>query len=152
MYLSGGSCVMLIIMGGGAMRTLFRIVCGDAETCRARSVTGAEWFLVFMLIAIAIAQFPNLNSIARVSLVGAITGVAYCTIIWVLAVRNGHVGGVSYVPLLKAAGKPGWVRARDALNAVGIIALAFRGHNLILEIQVRHISFQARGRSFINKV
>ncbi|PKI64880.1 lysine histidine transporter-like 8 [Punica granatum] len=136
MYLSGGTCVMLIITGGGAMRTLFRIIaCGDAATCHAVSLTGAEWFLVFTCIAIAVAQLPNLNSIAGVSLIGAITGVAYCTIIWVLAVQEGHAGSLSHEPLVLAAGKSGWARAGDALNAVGIIALAFRGHNLILEIQ-----------------
>ncbi|KAK4752058.1 hypothetical protein SAY87_020856 [Trapa incisa] len=136
MYLSGGSCVILIITGGGAMRTLFDIFCAEGDTCRSRSLSGAEWFLVFTCIAMAIAQFPNLNSIAGVSLVGAVTGVTYCTILSVLAVRNSRRSGVSYEPLLATAGKSVWTRSGDALYAVGTVALSFRGHNLILEIQV----------------
>ncbi|KAI6677525.1 hypothetical protein NL676_038321, partial [Syzygium grande] len=56
MYLSGGTCVTMIITGGGAMELLFETMCGG---------DGAA--------PIIIAQRPNLHSIAAVSLFGAIT-------------------------------------------------------------------------------
>lgn len=129
MYLSGGSCVALIILGGGTMKIFFQIVCGDA--CSLKPPTLVEWYVVFACSAVLLAQFPNLNSIAGVSLIGALTAVGYCTLIWVLSVVQGRPDGVSYAPLedIKSNG------IFRIFNALGIIAFAFRGHNLVLEIQ-----------------
>ncbi|KAK2989655.1 hypothetical protein RJ640_026891, partial [Escallonia rubra] len=130
MYLAGGTCVALIVIGGSTMKTFFEIVC--AGTCTATKLTTVEWYLVFTCGAVLLSQLPNLNSIAGVSLIGAITAVGYCTIIWVVSVTEGRVPNVSYNPV--RAGKQ-IARAFDLLNALGIVAFAFRGHNLILEIQ-----------------
>lgn len=92
-----------------------------------------EWYLVFTCGAIIIAQLPNLNSIAGVSLVGAVTAISYCTLLWVLSTSQGRPEGVTYEPL-KA--KSEIAQVCSVLNAIGVIALAFRGHNLVLEIQV----------------
>lgn len=132
MYLSGGTCVALIMIGGGTMKMFFELVCN--ETCNVKPLTIIEWYLVFACIATMIAQLPNLNSIAGVSLVGAITAVSYCTLIWVLSVSKGRLDGVSYEPL---DAKSDVATLFETLNALGIIAFAFRGHNLVLEIQVR---------------
>lgn len=134
MYLSGGTCVMLIITAGGNMETLYKIACGGGSTCEAKSLTGVEWFLVFTCMAIAIAQIlPNLNSVAKVSMVGAITAVAYCTFIWALSINKGRSNGVSYSPSQES--KSDMAEFGNIFNAIGKIALAFRGHNLVLEIQ-----------------
>ncbi|GMN34832.1 hypothetical protein TIFTF001_004929 [Ficus carica] len=130
MYLSGGTCVTLIMIGGGTMKMFFELVCN--ETCTVTTLTIIEWYLVFACIATMIAQLPNLNSIAGVSLVGAITAVSYCTLIWVLSVSKGRLDGVSYGPL---DAKSDVATLFETLNALGIIAFAFRGHNLVLEIQ-----------------
>ncbi|XP_043714518.1 lysine histidine transporter-like 8 [Telopea speciosissima] len=131
MYLSGGTCVALITLGGGTMKHFFQIVCGD--TCLSKTLTTVEWFLVFTFCAIVLAQLPNLNSIAGVSLLGAITAITYCTMIWVISVTHGRVTGASYEPLQPY--KSETAKAFSVLNAIGIIAFAFRGHNLVLEIQ-----------------
>jgi hypothetical protein len=81
----------------------------------------------------AAVPVPNLNSIAVVSLVGATAAVAYCTVFWVVSVAKGRVAGVAYDPVKVANGVDG---ALGILNGLGIIAFAFRGHNLALEIQV----------------
>ncbi|KAK7312192.1 hypothetical protein VNO77_35876 [Canavalia gladiata] len=133
MYLSGGSCVMLIITGGGTMKLLFKTLC-DSERCNAHSPSGAEWFLVFTCVAILIAQLPNLNSMAAVSLVGAVTAITYCTLFWALSVKKGRPNDISYSPSLSQHSTP-VAKIGDILNAVGIIMLSFRGHNLLLEIQ-----------------
>ncbi|KAM6541075.1 hypothetical protein CsatB_005522 [Cannabis sativa] len=77
-------------------------------------------------------KLPNLNSIAGVSLIGSVTAVGYCTLIWVVSVSKGTLPGVSYNPI---EAKTDLRQFFDVLNALGIIAFAFRGHNLILEIQ-----------------
>ncbi|KAJ7957949.1 lysine histidine transporter-like 8 [Quillaja saponaria] len=130
MYLSGGTCVALIMIGGGTMKIFFQIVCG--ETCNVKPPTIIEWYLVFTISALLLAQLPNLNSVAGVSLIGAITAVGYCTLIWVVSVAQGRVQGVSYDPRGK---KSPVARIFTVLNAFGIVAFAFRGHNLVLEIQ-----------------
>ncbi|GAA0150772.1 hypothetical protein LIER_09635 [Lithospermum erythrorhizon] len=130
MYLSGGTCVTLIIIGGSTSKLLYQTLCG--ATCTTQPLTTAEWYLVFTCAAIVLSQLPNLNSIAGISLVGAVTAVGYCTMLWTVSVAEGRLPGVSYNPVLS---KRDISRAFDILNSLGIIAFAFRGHNLILEIQ-----------------
>ncbi|KAK3231951.1 hypothetical protein Dsin_003832 [Dipteronia sinensis] len=130
MYLSGGTCVTLIMIGGGTMKIFFQIVCSD--TCKVTPLSTIEWYMVFSCSAMALSQLPNLNSIAGVSLIGAITAVSYCTMIWVVSIVQGRPTSVSYDP---PQSKSDVARICSILNALGIIAFAFRGHNLVLEIQ-----------------
>ncbi|KAI3446314.1 hypothetical protein Pfo_002979 [Paulownia fortunei] len=130
MYLSGGTCVALIVIGGSTSRMFYETLCG--ATCTSKPLTTVEWYLVFTCAAVLLSQLPNLNSIAGVSLIGSVTAVGYCTAIWVVSVAEGRLPNVSYNPV-----RAGTEIARifDVLNALGIISFAFRGHNLILEIQ-----------------
>ena len=131
MYLSGGTCVALIIVGGSTLKLFFQIICGHG--CNAKPLTTLEWYLVFTCAAVLLSQLPNLNSIAGVSLIGAATAIAYCTIMWLVAVTEGRLEGVSYDPVRPVENV---ALIFGVLNALGIIAFSFRGHNLILEIQV----------------
>ncbi|PNY02091.1 hypothetical protein L195_g025395, partial [Trifolium pratense] len=137
MYLSGGTCVILIITGGGTMKQLFKILCENdngVQTCTAHSLSGVEWFLVFTCAAILVAQLPNLNSVAAVSLLGAVASITYCTLFWSLSVKKGRPEGVSYSTTLVSQ-ESTMVKISDIINAIGIIVLSFRGHNVVLEIQ-----------------
>ncbi|PQM36045.1 lysine histidine transporter-like 8 [Prunus yedoensis var. nudiflora] len=109
----------------------FQIVCGP--TCTVKSLTPAAWYLVFTVVASILAQLPNLNSIAGVSLVGAVSAIGYSTLFWVVYLDKGKLPNVSYDPL--KADKQ-YIHFCDVLNTLGMIAFAFRGHNLIIEIQV----------------
>ncbi|KAK1419365.1 hypothetical protein QVD17_28531 [Tagetes erecta] len=130
-YLSAGTCVTLIIIGGSTSKIFFQVVCA-ANECKAETLTTVEWYLVFTCGAVLLSQLPNLNSIAGVSLVGAITALGYCTMIWSISVSEGRLPNVSYNPIRVGSEVS---KIFDVLNALGIIAFAFRGHNLILEIQ-----------------
>lgn len=114
------------------MKTIFEIMCGDA--CHVTPPTVAEWYWVFACAAMVLSQLPNLNSMARVSLIGAITAISYCTVIWVVSVVQGKPAGVSYEPV---EANSEVAKLCNIFNALGIIAFAFRGHNVILEIQVK---------------
>ncbi|KAH7842783.1 hypothetical protein Vadar_009239 [Vaccinium darrowii] len=137
MYLSGGTCVSLIINAGKTIELFYRTMCSNGPTiCNPKAFTPAECFLVFACLAIAVALFcPNLNSVAGVSFIGAITAVGYCTSIWVMSVSRGKPDGESYASSMATSSEI--VRFRDVLTALGIIAVAFRGHNVVLEIQVK---------------
>ncbi|KAG7966893.1 hypothetical protein I3843_08G071900 [Carya illinoinensis] len=127
MYLSGGTCVTLIMIGGGTMKVLFHIICG------ANPLTTIEWYVIFTCCATVLAQLPNLNSIAGVSLIGAITAISYGMLIWIVSISKSRPMGISYDPVPHA--KSHAERVFTIFNALGIIAFAFRGHNLVLEIQ-----------------
>ncbi|GMY05338.1 lysine histidine transporter-like 8 [Fagus crenata] len=130
LYLSAGTNVALIIIGGSTSKMFYQILCG--ATCTAKPLTTVEWFLVFTSAAVLLSQLPNLNSIAGVSLIGAITAIGYCTLIWVVSVAEGRLPAVSYKTV---HAKTQTAEVFSVLNALGIVAFAFRGHNLILEIQ-----------------
>lgn len=126
-----------IIIGASTSKIFFQVVCAN-NGCSAETLTVVEWYLIFTCGAILLSQLPNLNSIAGISLVGAITALGYCTTIWVVSVSKGRLPNVSYNPVRVGSHI---TKAFDVLNALGIIAFAFRGHNLILEVQVNYYYF-----------
>ncbi|KAK7837575.1 lysine histidine transporter-like 8 [Quercus suber] len=115
------------------MDLIFKTLCDRDAMCHAKSLTNTEWFLVFTCLAILIAQLPNLNYVAWVSLIGAITVVLYSSLIWALSIIKDRPIGISYSQFDKL--KSNMEKFSDVLNVLGIIALAFKGHNVILEIQ-----------------
>jgi amino acid permease len=123
--------VALNIIGGSTSKLFFQTVCGQA--CTVQTLTPVEWYLVFASAAVLLSQLPNLNSIAGVSLIGSITAVVYCTIMWMVSVNKDRLSGITYKPV---RGPKEVDRLFEVLNSLGIIAFAFRGHNLVLEIQV----------------
>ncbi|KAL9415558.1 hypothetical protein AB3S75_043783 [Citrus x aurantiifolia] len=133
-YLSGGTCIMLIITAGADLETLYKIMCGGIATCEAKSLPGVVWCLLFICIAVVVSQLlPNLNSVLKFSKTGTVTAVVYVTLLWALTIRKGRANDVSYSRVEE--GKSGMAKYANILNAIGTIVLAFRGHNLVLEIQ-----------------
>lgn len=126
------------------MKIFFHTVCG--ATCKTNLLSTMEWYIVFVCLAVILIQLPNLNSIAGVSLIGAVTAISYCKLTWVLSVTKTRPLEVSYDPV-RTKSEVGNICS--VLNALGIIAFAFRGHNLVLEIQVNEerlsISIGTRG-------
>lgn len=129
-----GTCIGLITYGGSSLELFFKTVC---PTC-TDPLTPIKWYLVFTLFCVLVAHFPNLNSVAGVSLVGAIMAVAYCTLVWSLSVSVPRPPIVTYDIVV---GKSTTASVFMILNALGLIVFAFRGHNLSLEIQVRLFTF-----------
>lgn len=121
------------------MKLFFQIVCGPL--CSSNPLTTVEWYLVFTSLCIVLSQLPNLNSIAGLSLIGAITAITYSTMVWVLSVSQERPPSISYEPLSFPTVSASLF---SVLNALGIVAFAFRGHNLALEIQVSFCSLEYR--------
>ncbi|KAI3804057.1 hypothetical protein L1987_32225 [Smallanthus sonchifolius] len=130
-YLSLGTCVASIIIGASTLKIFFQIVCA-VDKCNPEKLTVAEWYLVFTCGVVLLSQLPNLNSIAGISLIGSVSALGYCSTIWLVSVSKGRIPNVSYNPVRVGSSV---TRFFDVLNALGIIAFAFRGHNLVLEIQ-----------------
>ncbi|PWA42986.1 amino acid transporter, transmembrane domain-containing protein [Artemisia annua] len=129
--LSFGTCITCIIIGASTSKIFFQVACASSG-CKPETLTVVEWYLVFACAAIILSQLPNLNSIAGISLIGAIAAVGYCTTIWTVSVTKDRLPNVSYNPIRIGSHA---TRFFDVLNAVGIIAFAFRGNNFLLEVQ-----------------
>ncbi|KAI5068122.1 hypothetical protein GOP47_0016467 [Adiantum capillus-veneris] len=130
LYLTAGTATAIMVVGGGSLKLFFKIICGP--NCGASPLTTIEWYLVFAMLSAVLAQLPNLNSIAGVSLVGALTAIIYSTMLWTLSISRERPPGVSYTA---EEGKSFVEKVFLTLNALGIVAFAFRGHNLAMEIQ-----------------
>ncbi|KAF5189343.1 Lysine histidine transporter-like [Thalictrum thalictroides] len=63
---------------------------------------------------------------------GSITAVLFCTLLWSISISKSRPTDISYIPIKH---RTDIGTSFSALNAIGIIAFTFRGHNLILEIQ-----------------
>ncbi|RWV80438.1 hypothetical protein GW17_00058293 [Ensete ventricosum] len=130
--------------GIGFQALLLPIACGSL--CSSNPLSTVEWYLVFTFLCIVLSQLPNLNSIAGLSLIGALTAITYTSMAWILSVGQERPPSVSYQPL----SSPSFgAAAYSVSNALGIIAYAFRGHNLALEIQVARLP---RSRDCFRKV
>lgn len=94
----------------------------------------AEWSLLFIIITVILSQFfPNLDSAAKIAALGTLATVMYSTLLVVLSLFQNRPNGISYS--VKQAPK----EHKDiygTINALGLIAFSFRGHNVILDIQV----------------
>ncbi|KAK1360538.1 lysine histidine transporter-like 8 [Heracleum sosnowskyi] len=131
MYLSGGTCVLLIINGGSCLRSLYVEMWGYDYSKPASS--DAEWCLLFIIIAVILSQFsPNLDSAAKIAALGSLAAAMYSTLLVVLSLVQNRPNGISYS--VKQAPKE-QKEIYGAINALGLIAFAFRGHNVILDIQ-----------------
>lgn len=135
LYLSSGACIIYIIIGGAVMKIFFHSMCGGDPGCTASAPNGALCFLGFACAAIFMAQFfPNLSSLGWVTVIGSIAALAYCSLLWIVPLARGRPNNdVETVPVL-LTGSP--IRIRDAVVGFELLLLAFRGHNLVLEIQV----------------
>ncbi|KAF3544437.1 hypothetical protein DY000_02009887 [Brassica cretica] len=124
MYLSGGACAILVITGGKTIKQLQDIMSADVTV----PLTTLQCFLIFSILAVLMSQFPNMNSLFGLSLVGSVMAVAYSTAVWTLPLASErNQNNVSYT--IKDTSFD------NIINAIGFIALAFRGSNLVLEIQ-----------------
>ncbi|CAA0807714.1 Lysine histidine transporter-like 7 [Striga hermonthica] len=132
MYLSTGTCIVYIINGGTIIELFFQSICYDNDHFNSKTLTGAEWFLIFIFLSALTAQFfPNLNSLTVVSAIGSFTAVFYCFLLWIMSLDKGRVHEQMDGNDIIIDGS-GFL---NVLNGLGIVALAFRGHNLVLEIQ-----------------
>lgn len=133
LYLSGGTCVLLIINGGSCLTSFYLEMCGP-DHCTTRPLSGAEWYLIFITLAVILSQIsPNLNSATKVAVIGTLAAIIYTTLLVVLSLGQDRPEASSLYSV-KHAPK----RQKDiygVINALGLIAFAFRGHNVVLEIQ-----------------
>ncbi|KAE9454228.1 hypothetical protein C3L33_13901, partial [Rhododendron williamsianum] len=89
------------------------------------------WIMIFASIHFFLSHLPNFNSISGISLLAAVMSLTYSTIAWVASLKKGVIEQVDYTP----RGKTPTNNVFNFLSALGDVAFAYAGHNVVLEIQ-----------------
>ncbi|XP_041999636.1 lysine histidine transporter 1-like [Salvia splendens] len=121
-----GLNTVYLITGGQSLAKFHDLVCTD---CHRISTT--YFILIFASVHFVLSQLPSLNSISGVSLAAAVMSISYSTVAWAASVDKGVQPAVEYG--YKSNTTSGTVF--NFFNAMGTIAFAYGGHNVIMEIQ-----------------
>lgn len=121
-----GLDIVYNLTGGTAMKYVYQQTC--SQPCRSFGLSA--WIVVFAAIQLILAQIPNFHSLSLISLLAAVMSITYSTIGIAASAHNADPDAVYNLDgETKAAGIFG------VFNALGTIAFAYGGHNVILEIQ-----------------
>ncbi|KAF2316467.1 hypothetical protein GH714_041808 [Hevea brasiliensis] len=121
-----GVCIVYMVTGGRSLKKFHDLVC---STCKQIKLT--YFIMIFASVHFVLSHLPNFNSISGVSLAAAVMSLSYSTIAWAASIHKGRQPDVQYG--YKATTTPGTVF--DFFTALGDVAFAYAGHNVVLEIQ-----------------
>uniref|UniRef100_A0ACD5T734 Uncharacterized protein n=1 Tax=Avena sativa TaxID=4498 RepID=A0ACD5T734_AVESA len=125
-----GLNIVYMVTGGKSLHKFHEIIC---EGRKCKKITLPYFTMIFASVQFILSQLPNFDSISTISLAAAIMSICYSTIAWGASVDKGWkaAGHVSYhLPETTAAGK-----VFSFFEALGDVAFAYAGHNVVLEIQ-----------------
>jgi len=121
-----GTSIVYMITGGKCLQKFQQSIC---PTCKPIKTT--YFIMIFSSVHFVLSQLPNFNSISGLSLAAAVMSLSYSTIAWGATVEKGRVENVDYH--LRATTTTG--KVFDFFSALGDVAFAYAGHNVVLEIQ-----------------
>ncbi|ESQ34152.1 hypothetical protein EUTSA_v10007648mg [Eutrema salsugineum] len=121
-----GVDIVYMVTGGKSLQKVHQLLCSDCKDIRT-----TYWIMIFASIHFVLSHLPNFNSISIISLAAAVMSLTYSTIAWAASVHKGVHRDVEYSS--RASTTPGNVF--NFLNAMGDVAFAYAGHNVVLEIQ-----------------
>ncbi|CAM6092731.1 unnamed protein product [Calypogeia fissa] len=131
-----GVDIVYMVTGGQSLWKFYRLIrcpslpASDLTTGCAH-IGQTAFIVIFASQHFLLAQLPNFNSIAGISLAAAVMSLSYSTIAWADTVKEGRLHNVDY-HLLDTT-MPNLVFG--AFSALGTVAFAYAGHNVVLEIQ-----------------
>ncbi|XP_010497181.1 PREDICTED: lysine histidine transporter-like 4 [Camelina sativa] len=122
-------CIVYMVTGGKSLKNVHDLSVGD-DSCT--DMTIRHFILIFASSQFLLSLLNNFNSISGVSLLAAVMSVSYSTIAWVASLRKAAATGsvVEYGYKKRTTSVP-----LDFLSALGEMAFAYAGHNVVLEIQ-----------------
>jgi len=121
-----GVDIVYMVTGGKSLQKVHDTVCTD---CKRIKLT--YFIMIFASVHFVLSHLPNFHSISGVSLAAAVMSLSYSTIAWGASVDKGVQPNVEYG--YKAKSTSGTVF--NFLSALGDVAFAYAGHNVVLEIQ-----------------
>ncbi|XP_057431496.1 lysine histidine transporter 2-like [Lotus japonicus] len=121
-----GTCIVYMVTGGKSLKKVHDSLCPDCKDIKT-----SYWIIIFASVNLVISQCPNLNSISIVSLGAAAMSLTYSTIAWGTSIKKGIEPNVDYS--IKSHSTADAIF--NFLSALGDVAFAYAGHNVVLEIQ-----------------
>ena len=118
--------VIYMVTGGKSLQKFHDTVC---SSCKRIKLT--FFIMIFASVHFVLSHLPNFNSISGVSLAAAVMSLSYSTIAWAASVHKGVQENVEYS--LRSHSTSGNVF--NFFGALGEVAFAYAGHNVVLEIQ-----------------
>ncbi|GLJ05917.1 hypothetical protein SUGI_0028180 [Cryptomeria japonica] len=121
-----GVDIVYMVTGGHSLQKFHDTVC---PSCK--KIKSSLWIVIFGSVHVFLAQLPNFNSVAGISLSAAVMSLSYSTIAWGASVHHGQEPDASYAYRDTTVANTVF----GVFNALGQIAFAYAGHNVVLEIQ-----------------
>ncbi|CAH9116295.1 unnamed protein product [Cuscuta europaea] len=121
-----GVNIVYMVTGGTSLMKFYNTVC---PTCKPLKRT--YFIMMFGSVHLVLSHLPDYNSIAVISLAAAIMSLSYSTIAWVASAHKGPRPDIDYS--LRAPSTAG--KVFRFFSALGDVAFAYAGHNVVLEIQ-----------------
>lgn len=121
-----GVNIVYMVTGGTSLKKFHNTVRKDSKEIKT-----TYFIMIFASVHFVLSHLPNFNSISGVSLAAAVMSLTYSTIAWSASVHKGVQPDVDYS--YKATTTPG--RVFNFFTALGDVAFAYAGHNVVLEIQ-----------------
>ncbi|KAG7985827.1 hypothetical protein I3843_03G047100 [Carya illinoinensis] len=118
--------IVYMVTGGQSLKKFHDTVCPDCKNIKL-----TYFIMIFASVQFVLSHLRNFNSISGVSLAAAVMSLSYSTIAWGASVDKGVQPNVQYG--YKAKSTAGTVF--NFFNALGAVAFAYAGHNVVLEIQ-----------------
>uniref|UniRef100_A0A0D9X401 Amino acid transporter transmembrane domain-containing protein n=1 Tax=Leersia perrieri TaxID=77586 RepID=A0A0D9X401_9ORYZ len=122
-----GVNIVYMVTGGKSLKKFHDVICENS--CKDIKLT--YFIMIFASVHFVLSQLPNFNSISGVSLAAAVMSLSYSTIAWGASVDKGKAVNVDYS--LRATTTTG--KVFGFFSALGDVAFAYAGHNVVLEIQ-----------------
>jgi amino acid permease len=122
-----GVNIVYMVTGGKSLKKFHDVICDG----RCKDIKTTYFIMIFASVHFVLSQLPNFNSISGVSLAAAVMSLSYSTIAWGASVDKGKLADVDYS--IRATTTPG--KVFGFFGALGDVAFAYAGHNVVLEIQ-----------------
>ncbi|XP_015882338.1 lysine histidine transporter 2-like [Ziziphus jujuba] len=121
-----GVNIVYMITGGSSLKKVHDTVCPGCKPIKT-----TYFIMIFGSVHFVLSHLPSFNSIVGVSLAAAAMSLSYSTIAWIACLHKGATADVHYTP--RSSTTAGNVFG--FLSALGDVAFAYAGHNVVLEIQ-----------------
>jgi amino acid permease len=122
-----GVNIVYMVTGGKSLKKFHDVICDG----KCKDIKTTAFIAIFASVHFVLSQLPNFNSISGVSLAAAVMSLSYSTIAWGASVEKGKLADVDYS--IQATTTPG--KVFGFFGALGDVAFAYAGHNVVLEIQ-----------------
>ncbi|KAG9144183.1 hypothetical protein Leryth_021405 [Lithospermum erythrorhizon] len=124
-----GVDIVYMVTGGRSLKKVHDLLC-KGNACD-KDIKLTYFIMIFASVHFVLAHLPNFNAISGISLAAAVMSLSYSTIAWGASVNKGVAPDVQYG--YRARTTTGTVF--NFFGALGDVAFAYAGHNVVLEIQ-----------------